>query len=128
MRCGVALACVLATTLACPGYAGSPAAAARRDPFRPPRGGTSAGRTPLERCEIGQLRLVALIYDPAELLAVVEDATGLGYIVRLGTRIGPHGGAVRKIERGRLVVHEDRVDAYGDHHAEDVALELEATR
>ena len=69
--------------------------AGRRDPFRPPRAGNTAHtgeqRTPLQRYEITQLRLVAVIYATKDPRAVVEDDQGLGYIVHLGTPIGPNG-------------------------------------
>ena len=58
----------------------------RRDPFRPPRVGAAPGaegRTPLQRYDVGQLRLVAVIYDTRDPRAVVEDDQGLGYIVDL---------------------------------------------
>jgi len=103
----------------------------RRDPFRPPRVsvGTAAGeiRTPLQRYELGQLKLVAVIYDTNDPRAVVEDDEGLGYIVRVGTPIGPHGGEIKGIERGRVMVNEDSVDYYGEHHPSEVTMELKAS-
>jgi type IV pilus assembly protein PilP len=101
----------------------------RRDPFRPPRAGSTTirsgeARTPLQRYEIGQLRLVAVIYDTHEPRGVVEDNQGLGYIVRAGTAIGPNGGVVREIERGRLLIDEDSIDFYGEHHRTSVTMEL----
>jgi type IV pilus assembly protein PilP len=101
-------------------------ATGRRDPFRPPRAGTvrTGEQTPLQRYEIGQLRLVAVIYDTREPRAVVEDDQGLGYIVKVGTPIGPNGGQVREIERGRVLISEDSVDFYGEHRLNEVAMEL----
>ncbi|MFI5042000.1 MAG: pilus assembly protein PilP [Acidimicrobiales bacterium] len=103
----------------------------RRDPFRPPRVSTSTPngevRTPLQRYELGQLKLVAVIYDTNDPRAVVEDDEGLGYIVKLGTPIGPHGGEVHGIERGRLLVNEESVDYYGEHHPSEVVMELKAS-
>ena len=102
-------------------------AAGRRDPFRPPRASVARSgepRTPLERYEIGQLRLVAIIYDTMQPRAVVEDDEGLGYIVHVGTPIGVNGGEVRGIERGRVLVEEDSVDFYGEHHPNNVVMEL----
>jgi type IV pilus assembly protein PilP len=100
----------------------------RRDPFRAPRAAaatpTGEPQTPLERYQIGQLRLVAVIYDTREPRAVVEDGEGLGYIVRLGTPIGPNGGTVRDIERGRVLIQEDAVDFYGERHPSEVVMEL----
>ena len=100
----------------------------RRDPFRPPRSVSEDAdgnmRSPLERYELGQLRLTAVIYGGSEPRAVVEDDSGLGYIVKIGTRIGPNGGKVSGIDRGRLTVREDYVDFYGEHRPTDVTLEL----
>ena len=97
----------------------------RRDPFRPPGTGVAAAepRSPLERYELGQLRLVAII-NGGETRAVVEDDAGLGFIVKLGTRIGPNGGQVQAIERGRVVVREEYVDFYGENHPTEVVMEL----
>ena len=83
-----------------------------------------AHRTPLQRYEIGQLRLVAVIYEAREPRAVVEDDQGLGYIVKVGTPIGPNGGQVRAIERGRVTITEDAVDFYGETRVNEVTMEL----
>lgn len=103
-------------------------AAGRRDPFRPLHGEGVAEqgetRTPLQRYDVGQLRLVAVIYDTREPRAVVEDDQGLGYIVRIGTPVGSNGGQVSAIERGRVVVQEDAVDYYGEHRPNEVTMEL----
>jgi type IV pilus assembly protein PilP len=102
--------------------------AGRRDPFRPPRASApvagGAPRTPLQGYEIGQLRLVAIVYDPVEPRAVVEDDEGLGYIVKVGTPIGPNGGRIDAIEQGRVVIEEDSVDFYGEKHVNIVVLDL----
>ena len=100
----------------------------RRDPFRPPRA-TAVTRTgepisPLQRYEIGQLKLVAIIYDTTQPRAVVEDDQGLGYIVRVVTAIGANGGLVRDIERGRVLIEEDSIDFYGESHVSNVVMEL----
>jgi type IV pilus assembly protein PilP len=101
----------------------------RRDPFRPPRLSvpnqrTGEPQTPLQRYEIGQLRLVAVIYNTGDPRAVVEDDQGLGYIVRAGTPIGPNGGEVKTIERGRVLIQEDAVDYYGERRINEVVMEL----
>ena len=100
----------------------------RRDPFRPPRANavtrTGEPPTPLQRYEIGQLKLVAIIYDTIQPRAVVEDDQGLGYIVRVGTAIGANGGRVRDIEKGRVLIEEDSVDFYGESHLSNVVMEL----
>ena len=104
--------------------------AGRRDPFRPPRANQTnlAGeaRTPLQRYDLGQLRLVAVIYDASAPRAVVEDDAGLGYIVKVGTPIGANGGEVKAIERGKMRVEEESIDFYGERQTSEVVLELAA--
>jgi type IV pilus assembly protein PilP len=103
-------------------------ATGRRDPFRPPRANqqTLAGeaRTPLQRYDLGQLKLVAIIYNAANPTAVVEDDAGLGYIVRVGTPIGANGGAIKAIEQGKVRVQEESIDFYGDRQTSEVVMEL----
>lgn len=102
-------------------------ATGRRDPFRPPRANQTSllgeARTPLQRYDIGQLRLVAIIYNQNP-TAVVEDDAGLGYIVRVGTPIGANGGAVKAIETGKVRVVEESIDFYGDRQTSEVVMEL----
>src|SRR5262249_55532192 len=74
-----------------------------RDPFRPfnlalrPKP-VETPRTPLEQYDVGALKLVAVIYDTQNPKAMVEDDTGLGYTIGVGTKIGNQGGVVRTIE------------------------------
>ena len=144
---GLAAATVLLagqTATAEPGAAERPAAGARvpaasdavydatgrRDPFRPPRANQTnlAGeaRTPLQRYDLGQLKLVAVIYDAQKPTAVVEDDAGLGYIVKVGTPIGANGGSVKAIEQGKMRVEEESIDFYGDRQTSVVVMELAA--
>jgi type IV pilus assembly protein PilP len=101
----------------------------RRDPFRPPRttayiNTTGVERTPLQRYELGQLNLVAIIYDTEQPRAVVEDQAGLGYIVKVGTKIGVNGGVVRTIDQGRVLVQEESTDFFGERRSSEVVLEM----
>lgn len=99
---------------------------AHRDPFRPPRlNGTAQARTPLETYQLGQLKLVGVVAQPAEgYRAMVEDAAGLGYIITTGTPIGSSGGVVRSIEPRRVVIEESTRDFYGDVKSKEVVMEL----
>lgn len=100
----------------------------RRDPFRPPQARAvatvSGDRSPLQRYELGQLKLVAVIYDTDSPRGVVEDESGLGYIVKVGTEIGVNGGIVRAIDRGRILVEEQSVDFFGERRSSEVILEM----
>jgi hypothetical protein len=81
------------------------AAAGPRDPFAPPPAPRVDAATPLQRIEVDRVRLVALVYRPV-MRALLEDDAGVGYVASPGTAIGPRGGTVVAIERGRLRIRE----------------------
>ena len=104
------------------GEAPAPAipALGKRDPFRPYTLNikTAARRapeklSPLERYELGQLKVVGVIWDVKQPNAIVEDAAGLGYVVRTGTAIGSNEGKIKKIHPAGLVVEEFETDLFG---------------
>ncbi len=107
-----------------------PPADIKRDPFRPfnldikpIRSG--APKTPLEEYDLGALKLVAVIWSATNPKAMVENATGLGFTIQVGTRIGPNGGVVRKIEPNQVVVEEEFVDFYNEKKKSEVVLKLQ---
>jgi Tfp pilus assembly protein PilP len=101
-----------------------------RDPFRPMTLKTKVTRptrenlSPLERYDIGQLKLVAIIWDIQEPRAMVEDSAGLGYVVKLGTPIGNNDGKIKTIQRNEVVIEEFYFDDYGARKKRDVAMKL----
>jgi type IV pilus assembly protein PilP len=100
-----------------------------RDPFRPfnlalrPKP-VETPRTPLEQYDVGALKLVAVIYDTQTPKAMVEDDTGLGYTIGVGTKIGNQGGVVKTIEPERIVVEEEFIDFYGEKKKSEIVLRL----
>jgi Tfp pilus assembly protein PilP len=111
------------------GEAGAAAAthAQMRDPFRPftlnMRPEAPVQVTPLQRFEIGQLTLVATVWEMSPPRALVEDSFGMGYIITLGTPIGPNDGVVRAIEPQRVLVEERVLDFYGKERINQVVME-----
>ena len=101
-----------------------------RDPFRPMNLRTrtpSRARenlSPLERFELGQLKIVGIIWDLKEPRALIEDTAGLGYIVKVGTPIGSNDGAVKAIGRSEVTVEEFYEDASGAKRKRDVNMRL----
>jgi len=97
-----------------------------RDPFRGPNLVAPEGvaQTPLERYQIGQLKLVGVIWETEVPRAMVEDSIGLGYIVTPGTAIGSSGGVVRRIEPRRVLIEERVADFYGEKQPREVVMEL----
>jgi hypothetical protein len=101
-----------------------------RDPFRPftldLRGETHESEilTPLQRYELPQLRLAAVVLDLSPPRAMLQDNSGMGYIVTPGTPIGRRRGVVKAIEQRRLVVEERIVDYYGREQTHQVIIEM----
>jgi type IV pilus assembly protein PilP len=106
-------------------------AIAKRDPFRPftlnskPTQRPRESLSPLERYELGQLKLVGVIWDIKQPNAIVEDAAGLGYVVKIGTPIGSNEGKVKSIQPARLVIEEFQFDVYGAKKKVERAMRLE---
>ena len=62
--------------------------------------------TPLEKIELSQIRLVAIIIMKNRSIAMVEEASGKGYEVKIGTYIGKNQGKVFEIRKSSIVVKE----------------------
>lgn len=102
----------------------------KRDPFRPftlntrtdsrPRENLS----PLERYDLGQLRLVGVVWHVKEPNAMVEDSVGLGYIVKVGTLIGANDGRVKAIKPNEIIIEETYVDLFGAKKKREVNIKL----
>jgi type IV pilus assembly protein PilP len=89
----------------------------KRDPFRGfsepgPKAVTNQGTPtegpectePLCLVDLDELNVVAVVSGDANPLAMVEDRTGVGHIVRRNTRMGKQGGKVVQILRDCIVV------------------------
>jgi len=104
--------------------------AGKRDPFQPLPLKVQAKRrprenlSPLERYELGQLKLVGIVWDVKAPRAMVEDAAGLGYVVGVGTPIGPNDGKIKEIKPNEVVIEETYVDFYGARKNRQVNMRL----
>lgn len=89
----------------------------KRDPFRgflvetpgEPRtaqqgGSDSVCSEPLCQVDLDELRVVAVVSGDANPLAMVEDRSGVGHIVRRNTKMGKGGGKVTQVLRECIVV------------------------
>ena len=70
--------------------------------------------TPLEKMELSQIKLVAVIEMSGRSIAMVEEASGKGYEVNIGTYIGRNGGRVSAITADGIVVKEIVQDFKGN--------------
>ncbi len=105
--------------------------AGKPDPFKPfiqlnPAKETSRKTplTPLQKYEISQLKLVAILSTPAGNVALVEDAAGKGYFLKNGTSIGQNEGRVTKILKDRVIVEEKYQDMFGRGKTNEISIML----
>lgn len=108
----------------------------RRDPFRPfpskvrpnvaPSVRPKENISPLEQYELGQLKLIGVIWNTKEPTAMVEDSAGLGYIIKVGTPIGKNEGMVKAIRPNEVVIEESYEDFSGAKKKRAVSIKLTA--
>lgn len=102
----------------------------KRDPFRPFTLNTRTSNrprdnlSPLERYDLGQLKLVGVVWHVKEPSAMVEDSAGLGYIVKVGTPMGANDGKVKAIKPNEIIIEETYVDLFGAKKKRDVNIRL----
>jgi Tfp pilus assembly protein PilP len=113
--------------------------AERRDPFRPfikreaskeaQAEGEGVGVTAYE---LRQLTLVGVLMNVTPPRALLQDSSGMGYVVTPGVRVGRHGGVVAAIEPGRMIVEEKTADFYGREEVTrrvlDIPREIESRK
>jgi type IV pilus assembly protein PilP len=80
--------------------------------------------TPLQKYEISQLKLVAIIVSPEGNVALVEDSAGKGYFLKKGTGIGKNDGKVKKILKDRVIIEEVYDDISGQKKSNEISLFL----
>jgi type IV pilus assembly protein PilP len=81
-------------------------------------------RTPLERVELSQLKLVGIILAVSGNRALVEESSGKGYVIKKGTYIGTNGGKIVKIQKDVVTVEEKFEDVFGKIQTRERELKL----
>ncbi len=105
--------------------------AGKPDPFKPfiqlnpvKESSRKIPLTPLQKYEISQLKLVAILSTPEGSVALVEDAAGKGYFLKAGTAIGQNEGRVTKILKDRVIVEEKYQDIFGHGKTNETSIML----
>lgn len=101
----------------------------KRDPFRSflferPENMPDLARGPLEQFDVSQLSLVAVIWDVGTARALVQDPSGMSFIIAEGTRVGKNAGRVLRIGDSAVVVKETYVDYRGKETTRDVEMRI----
>ena len=101
----------------------------KRDPFEPfdfsGRSNVDTTLPPLERYSLGQLKVTAILKDSdGEYYAFIEDATGVGYPARKGTKIGNENGVVVLITEKAVSVVETTTSFTGEVKRKTVEMKI----
>jgi len=111
------------------GYVYDPAG--KPDPFKPfildlKRRKEEADKTlqPLQRYQLSQLKLVAIIWNIENPRALFEDSAGKGYIISKGALIGNNQGKVEDILKDEVVVVEKTADIFGATKTRAIRIRL----
>lgn len=79
--------------------------------------------TGMQLFEPGQLKLVAIVFEKNAELAMVEDATGQGYAVRPGMKIGKKG-IITTITPNQVIIEETSVTRSGKKLTKNIVMLL----
>ncbi len=100
----------------------------RRDPFRSiitiEKTKGIRGLLPLQRVEVNELKLIAIVWGGFGYHAMVQTSDGKGYTLNVGTAVGPSDGSVKKITEQNVVIEEHYTDIFGERKLREVVLEL----
>lgn len=105
-------------------------ATGKRDPFRsflwerPEIVAEVPAEGPLEKFDVGQLSLLAVVWKTGSARALVQDPSGGNFIVAEGARVGKNSGRVTRIEDGLVVVRETYVDYLGQETRKDIEMRM----
>lgn len=84
----------------------------------------SRPRTPLEALDLSQVKLVGVTLSDKGNTALVEDASGKGYVIKKGTYIGANGGKVILILKDRFIIEEEIEDVHGKIISQKTVIKL----
>jgi Tfp pilus assembly protein PilP len=102
----------------------------KRDPFKPwileirARADKKASLHPLQRYDISQLKLVAVIRKGDDPKAMLQDATGKGFIVTKGSQVGGNEGVIVDITDTEIVIVEKAINLLGETKTKEVRISL----
>ncbi|MBI5874455.1 MAG: pilus assembly protein PilP [Deltaproteobacteria bacterium] len=81
-------------------------------------------KTPLQKYELEQLKLVAVMWGMNGSFAMVEAPDGKGFSIKKGDLIGSRDGRVKRIEKDRVVVEERFTEAGGEVTTSEFEIKL----
>jgi Tfp pilus assembly protein PilP len=87
----------------------------------------TASQGPLEHFDISQLALVGIIWSTKNARALIQDPSGMSYIVAQGAKIGKNNGRVIRIDDNLVVVKETYVDFNLEETTKEIEMRIRST-
>ena len=81
-------------------------------------------QSPLERIDISQFKLVGVVVSADANKAILESASGKGYVVQEGAFIGTNAGKIVQIDKDKIVIEEHKEDETGNLKMRRIELKL----
>ena len=78
----------------------------------------------LEKFDLSQLKLTGIVMSSSKTLGLVQEASGKGYIISKGTRIGTQGGKVSDILKDKVIIKETLENTRGNIVVQKKELKL----
>lgn len=116
-------------------------ASGKADPFQPlfaetaskqqsvvPRKKIRRSLTPLQKFDISDLKLVAVITSDVKSSALLQDPSGFGYIVKEGMLVGLNDGMLKKILPNGIIIEEQLYNASGELETKTSTLTIQHNR
>ena len=106
------------------------------DPFQPIFSNEPTRRAPtvhqtdcvsnpvLERLDMSQLKLTGIVMTEGQPIALFQEATGKGHVIKEGVCFGVQGGKVERILNGQVIIREEMQDATGRIQVKKIELKL----
>ncbi|MDY0361566.1 MAG: pilus assembly protein PilP [Desulforegulaceae bacterium] len=82
-------------------------------------------KTPLEKFDLSQLKLVAIMSTNDGDIAVLEESSGKGYLVEKGAYVGLNSGQIINIESDRIIIKETIKDISGKSITKESVLQIQ---
>ena len=80
--------------------------------------------SPINQIEVSTLKLIGIIVSPNGNKALVERPDGKGYVVKVGSSIGPNRGIVKEITKDVVIIEEQLKDSSTDEKSRIISLKL----
>ena len=81
----------------------------------------------MEQFDVSQLSVVAVVWKSDRAQALIEDPSGMTYILGEGAKIGKNQGRVMRIADNLVVVKEIYVDFSGEKTTNDIEMRIRGT-